>query len=418
MNNLMSRRGLLKLSLGATASLCLPRFLDEELQARELAKGDRAMILLWMNGGPSHLDTFDLKPNHPNGGEFNPIRTSVSDIDICEHLPKLAKQMEHVALLRSMTSKEGSHERGRYLVQSGYLPLPNTVHPALGAVISDELGDSSSAIPDFVSVTVPSLGAGFLGMQHAAFHLPNPEAKPPNASLPPHVNDDRFRRRLGMLKSLEEGFIATRKTQDAKSHFEVYQQGVRLMQAKELAAFDLEQEKDSVRDAYGRTPFGQGCLLARRLVEVGVKCVQVSLNGWDTHLQNFSANRDQMGILDPAYASLLNDLSERGLLDNTLVVCMGEFGRTPKINVLGGRDHWPQTWSASMAGAGIRGGQVVGKTSPDGTDVADRPISVPDLFATCCQALRIDAEKQNHTAAGRPISIVDANGMAVKELFS
>lgn len=391
--------------------------MGDQVFAKEPGGDDRAMVLLWLNGGPSHLDTFDPKPGHPNGGEFRPISTSAGGVQICEHLPQLAKQMHHLSLVRSMTSKEGSHERGRYFVQTGYLPAGATTHPSMGSIISDVLGEEKSAVPNYVSVTLPSVGSGFLGMQHAAFHIPNPEAKPPNATPAAGVDANRFQRRLSMFKALEDGFIASRRGQDAKDHFDVYQQSVRLMQARELAAFDLANEKDAVRDSYGRTPFGQGCLLARRLIEAGVKCVQISLNGWDTHLRNFAKNREQMEILDPAYASLLRELSDRGLLSKTLVACMGEFGRTPKINPLGGRDHWPKTWTASMAGAGVQGGRVVGKTSADGMEVAQRPVSVPDLYATFCRAMRIDADKENYTPAGRPITIVN-KGTAVHELFA
>ena len=217
MQPLISRRGILQISLGATASLCVPHWLAPELQAREAAATGRSMILLWMNGGPSHLDTWDPKPGHPHGGEFATIETDTVGIHISEQLPQLAKQMHHLAISRSMTSKEGSHERGRYLLQSGYLPLAGTQHPALGSIISAELGDNSRALPNFVSVRLPSIGAGLLGLQHAAFHLPNPEAPPPNTALPPHVQGVRFQRRLRMLSSLEGGFIATRRGDDARA---------------------------------------------------------------------------------------------------------------------------------------------------------------------------------------------------------
>lgn len=411
-----SRRGFLRVCLGGPLGVWLTASIGDDAFAAAAEGGHRAMVWLWMNGGPSHIDTLDLKPGHANGGEFRPIDTAAPDVQICEHLPQLAGQMNHVSLVRSMTSKEGSHERGRYFVQTGYLPAGATSHPSFGAIVSQELGDNKAAIPNYVSIALPSVGSGFLGMQHAAFHIPNPEAKPPNATPAAGINQVRFQRRLGMLKALEDGFIATRRGQEATDHFEVYQQSVRLMQARELAAFDLANEKDAVRDAYGRTPFGQGCLLARRLIEAGVKCVQISLNGWDTHLQNFTRNRQQMEILDPAYASLVRELSERGLLSTTLVACLGEFGRTPQINPLGGRDHWPKTWTAAVAGAGIQGGRVVGRTSADGMEVAERPVTVPDLYATFCQAMGIDPEKENFTPAGRPIAIAN-KGTAVAELF-
>jgi hypothetical protein len=411
------RRTFLRVCLGASTGVWLTSFGPNGLHARRDAGDQRALILLWMNGGPSHLDTFDPKPGHANGGLFRAIPTAAPGVQICEHLPQLAKQMKHVALVRSMTSKEGSHERGRYLVQTGYLPAGGTSHPSFGSIVSDELGQDKAAVPYYVSVDLPSVGPGFLGMQHAAFHIPNPEQKPPNTTLAAGVDDNRFVRRLGMLNTLESGFIASRRGQEAADHFGVYQHSVRLMRARELTAFDLSQEKASVRDSYGRTPFGQGCLLARRLVEARVKCVQVSLSGWDTHLRNFPRTKELMGTLDPACASLLRELSERGRLQNTLVVCVGEFGRTPKINRLGGRDHWPKTWTAMLAGGGIQGGRAVGKTSADGTEVADRPVRVSDLYATICQAMRIDADKENFTPAGRPVPIVD-KGAAVDELFA
>jgi len=416
MNTSNSRRRFLSVCLGGAGGVWLSSFAGRDLSAAAPADG-RAMILLWMNGGPSHLDTFDLKPGHAIGGEFRPVSTAATGVQICEHLPQLAKQMKHVALVRSMTSKEGSHERGRYLLQTGYLPAGSVSHPSIGSIISDELGEAGAATPSFVSVALPSTGAGFLGMSHAAFHIPDANFKPPNAAPAAGVNNIRFKRRLGMLKSLEEGFIATRRGQSARDHFEVYQQSVRLMHARELAAFDLSNEKPAVRDAYGRTRFGQGCLLARRLVEAGVKCIQVNLNGWDTHINGFARNRENMQTLDAGYASLLRELNDRGLLQKTLVVCMGEFGRTPKINPLGGRDHWPRTWTASLAGAGIQGGQVIGATTADGTEVAARPVQVPGLFATFCKALQIDPTKENQTPAGRPITIVN-RGTPINELFS
>ena len=410
------RRSFLRVCLSGSAGVWLSTRLSGSLPAAETGS-DRAMILLWLDGGPSHVDTFDPKPGHPHGGEFRAIPTAASGVSICEHLPKLATQMNHVALVRSMTSNEGSHERGRYLLQTGYLPAGGTDHPAFGSIVADELGQPQSAIPNYVSVNLPSVGSGFLGMQHASFHIPNPEVSPPNTSLATGVNENRFARRARMLKSLEDGFIATRRGEEAREHLEVYQQSIRLMTARELAAFDLANEQTAVRDAYGDTPFGQGCLLARRLVEAGVKCVQVSLGGWDTHVQNFAKTRSLMEILDPAYASLIRELGERGLLDSTLVVCMGEFGRTPKINALGGRDHWPKTWTASLAGAGIQGGRVIGKTSADATEVVDRPVTVPELFASFCKSLQLDPSKENHTPAGRPITIVN-QGTAVDELFN
>ncbi|MDP6503838.1 MAG: DUF1501 domain-containing protein, partial [Planctomycetota bacterium] len=302
-----SRREFLKVSLGGSMGVCLTSSLPVDLCAEETS--DKAMILLWMQGGPSQTDTFDPKPGHKNAGDFKAIRTTVNGIQICEHLPQVARQMKHIGLIRSVTSTEGSHERGRYMLHTGYRPLGSAMHPSFGSIVSSEISSKSGSMPNFVSVNLPSIGPGFLGMIHSAFHVPKPEEGIPNATTAAGVNDARFNRRLKMLKSLETSFIRSGRGREAADHLEVYQKGVRLMRSSSLKAFDLSRERDGVRDAYGRNAFGDGCLLARRLVQAGVKCVEVTLNGWDTHLRNFGKNRELMGILDPAMSSLIRELS-------------------------------------------------------------------------------------------------------------
>ena len=410
----MDRRYFLRTCISSSAGVWVTCQLNPLVAAEE--KNERAMILLWMNGGPSQMDTFDLKPGTANGGSTRAIRTSASDIQISQHLPTLARQMHHVSLIRSMTTKEGSHERGRYLMHTGYLPLGATRHPSFGSIVSSELGQKASSLPNFVSVSLPSLGPGFLGMTHAAFHVPDPETGVPNAAPAAGVNDGRFNRRLSILGALEQSFAASRRGGPAADHFEVYQKGVRLMRSETLSAFETQREKEPVQEAYGKNPFGRACLLARRLVEAGVKCVEVSMQGWDTHTGNEKNTQELMASLDPAMGTLIQELADRGLLETTLVAWMGEFGRTPKINVLGGRDHWPKGWTAALAGAGVQGGLVVGKTSADGSEITDRPVTPPELFATFCHALKIDPAKENYTPTGRPIPIVNS-GTPVKELF-
>ena len=413
--SLSDRRSFLRVCLSGSLGVWLTSHIEDPAEAAE-SNDDRAMILLWMNGGASQIDTFDLKPGTNNGGSFRPIATNTPGIEICEHLPNLAKQMQHVSLIRSMVTKEGSHERGRYLMHTGYLPVGTTKHPTFGSIISSEQGASKTSLPNFVSVALPSQDAGFLGMTHAAFHVPNPEFGVPNSTPGVGVEPPRFNRRLNMLGKMEQSFAYKTKNQQAADHLEVYQKSVRLMRSKTLSAFDVSKERAAVQAAYGQNPFGQACLLARRLIEVGVKCVEISLSNWDTHRNNETRNKELMGMLDPAMAALINELSERGRLASTLVTCMSEFGRTPKHNPLGGRDHWPNGWSVALAGAGIQGGKVIGKTNRDGTEVADRPVPVPDLFATYCKALRIDHDKENYTPFGRPVPIVN-NGTPVQELF-
>ena len=409
----LTRRAMLGRSLFGCASLWLGNSLFGQ---ESRGSNDRSIIVLWMNGGPSQIDTFDPKPDHANGGQVKAISTQQPGIQISANMPKLASRMNDVALIRSMTTKEGSHERGRYLLHTGYLPVGATAHPGLGSIVSAELGEESASLPNFVSVSIPSQGPGLLGMPHAAFHVPDPKEKVPNAAPAKGIDDRRFRRRLDMLGTLQNSFIATKRGQEANDHNEVYQKSVRLMRSRELRAFDLSLEKDAVREKYGQSEFGQGCLLARRLVEVGVRCVEVSLDGWDTHLNNQSKSKSLAEMVDAGFSSLIDDLKSRRLLDKTLILWMGEFGRTPKINVLGGRDHWPNGWSVAMAGGGIKGGQVIGSTSRDGLKVMNRPITVPDLFATACHTMKIDHEKENYTSTGRPIPIVN-HGKPIRELI-
>lgn len=407
------RRDFIKLGLGghfgAWLSTSLPSVADS-------AKNDKAMILLWMNGGPSQTDTFDPKPGHANAGSFKAIGTSAgSKVQICEHLPRVAKLMHHIGLVRSLMSNEGSHERGRFLMHTGYRPLGATAYPSFGSTLAAELGDPRAQLPSFVSLRIPSYGPGFLGMTHAPFHVNYPGTVA--NSRPSGISDERFGRRLGMLKSMERDFVASNRGREAREHYDVYARSVRFMRSKRLKVFELDDEREATRDAYGRNPFGDGCLLARRLVESGVKCVEVGLDGWDTHTGNFKRNQELMEVLDPAMSSLIIDLGRRRLLDRTLVVWMGEFGRTPKINFVGGRDHFTRGCSAALVGAGIRGGTVVGRTRDDGIGVEERPVAVPELFATFCKALDLDPGKSRKTAAGRPIPIVDG-GTPIQELFA
>ncbi len=403
----------------------------------------RSCILLWMNGGPSQMDTFDLKPGHENGGPFKAIETSVPGIKIAEHLPKVAALAEHMAIIRSMSTKEGDHGRATYLLRNGYLPQPPVRYPTLGALVAKELGDPAAELPGFVSISPfrafspAAFSPGFLGSQYAPLFVgearpqnqaqDNKDAKPDydltvaDLSAPKSVTTQMVSARLELLGGLNDRFIGSHAGAPAIGYRTAYDRAVLLMRSKAAKAFDLDAESAAVRDAYGRNRFGQGCLLARRLVEQGVPFVEVSFGGdngvgWDTHAENFNGVRDLSNTLDPAWATLMSELKARGLLDSTLIVWMGEFGRTPKINPNKGRDHYPNAWSTVLAGGGIRGGQAIGRTSPDGTTVAERPVSVPDLLATTCRALGIDPMKQNVSNVGRPIRVVDPSAKVVEEI--
>lgn len=426
---------------GASMSRWMPTLAADAVGNRERR---RACILLWMNGGPSQLDTFDLKPDHENGGDLRPIETSVPGIRISEHLPRLAKLADHMAIVNSMSTKEGDHSRGAYLMRTGYPSQGPIQYPTIGSLYSNELAAGERELPDFVSIapervfSADAYSPGFLGPARAplivgesrgraAANGPYGEAlEVANLSLPSNVDVPQHDARLTLANGIDQGFRATRPDASVQSHRTAYEQAVRMMRSTSIEAFDLEQEPAALREQYGRHQFGQGCLLARRLVERGVPFVEVSLNrsdpqngsNWDTHGDNARHVRQLNQILDPAWATLMTDLADRGLLETTTILWMGEFGRTPIINRNAGRDHFPVAWSTVLAGGGIRGGQTIGNTTVDGMEVADRPVSVQDLLATVVAALGIDPMKQNISNVGRPIRIVDPTAQPITEALA
>lgn len=366
----------------------------------------RACILLYMAGGPSHIDTFDPKPG---GGEFRAIPTSLEGLQICEHLPRLAERMKHVALVRSLTSKEGNHDRARHLMHTGYPPQGGADHPAFGSLVAEARG--GRGMPGYVAIGGPGQDAGFLGAMHSPFPVRNP-GKPVRYLAPAKgLEPERFERRLGIWRGVEDRFAAGPGGDYARSRRAVGEQAVALMRSSGASAFDLAAEPERTRAPYGSTEFGQGCLMARRLVEAGVPFVEVTLGGWDTHEDNFRRVRQLCATLDQAMSALLDDLRARGLFDSTLVVWMGDFGRTPRINERGGRDHHPACSSVLLAGGGIRGGQVVGATDDRGAEVRDRPVTVPDLYRTIAWVLDVNADKMRVAPSGRPIKTVDGGSI-------
>jgi len=406
----------------AATALGIPAFrFFSELRANAAAvrKNHRSCIVLWMSGGPSHLDIWDLKPDsEKHGGPFRPIATSAPGVMISEHMPKTARQMHHLNILRSLDSKEGNHERGTYLMHTGYVPNPTVVHPGWGSTCAFELGSQLDDfdLPHCVSINAPGAGAGFLGMSYTPFMIQNPNAPIANLQPPADVDALRMGRRLQMLGQIEDQFIAQRRTQPAADHKAVYAKTIRMMNSQYKSIFDLKSEPAAVREAYGEHSFGSGCLLARRLVEQGVTYVEVSLGGWDTHADNFETLSNRLlPQLDQGMSTLVADLASRGLLDSTMIVWMGEFGRTPRINQNAGRDHWPRCWSVVMGGGGMESGQVIGATDTDGVEVTDRPIGVMDLIATMTKTMGIGLDTQYTTPRGRPMRIVD-DGKPIAEL--
>ena len=373
-------------------------------------------IVLFMNGGASQIDTFDPKPSTKNGGPFAAIPTSVEGVQVSEHLPHVAEQAHHLSIIRSMISREGNHGRARYLLHTGYAPGGAVRHPTLGSLTSYYLEDSQSDLPSCVNINAPTYSGGFLGSTHDPFVVNNPMRPVEDLSYPAQMDTHRFHERLKMLRTIEKDFIAKRTGRSTEAHEAIYKKADQLINSPKVDAFQLNNEPIAIREAYGMNKFGQGCLMARRLVEAGVKFVEVSLDGWDTHQNNFERTKGLLSMVDPAFAMLLKDLFERDLLDKTIVLWLGEFGRTPKINNNDGRDHHTKGWSAVVAGGGTRGGQVIGGTSEDGTKVVSGALGVPDLFASLCFALGIDANEENYSRSGRPIRVVN-DGSVIEELF-
>lgn len=417
-DGVFSRRAFLRNVSAAASGVSALTWMDAiRVRADDLRKDGMACILLFMQGGPSQFETFDPKPGVDTGGPTKAIDTAVPGIQIAENWPNVAKQMKDLAIIRSMTSKEGNHPRAQFMMHTGYAPSGSVKYPSFGAVAAAELGKREFDLPHFVSIGGrDSAGSGFLGMSYAPFVVFDANRMPTNVELPRGTNEERLDRRLGLLNKLEQDFADSGGQTRVRDHQALYQSAGQLVKSPRLKAFDLSQEKDSVRDRYGRNPFGQGCLLARRLVQTGVTFVEVQFGNWDTHDNNFERVKALAGTADPAVATLIQDLKEQGMLERTLVIWMGEFGRTPNVNGRTGRDHYPRAFNALLAGGGVKGGQVIGRTEREGRAVAERPVEVNDLFCTFCRALKIDSKKENMSGVGRPIKIVDG-GKPVTELF-
>lgn len=424
----LSRRDAMRLATAGVAagSLCgwLPVLARADAQKSKdtAAKkpAAKACIVLWMDGGPSHLDTFDPKPEAKGAGEFKPIETSAPGIRITEILPKLAKQMHRVTLLRGMSTQEGAHPRAKYLLHTGYREGQGGVaYPSLGSIVSSELGSAEFPLPSYVSVGGRTYGSAYLGAMHQPLVVTDPAKGVEN--LRAGVGAGSFDKRTDLLADMESAFRREYPVGPGKDHQVTYERAITMMKCKEAKAFDLTQESEAVRKKYGEGRFAQGCLLARRLVETGVKFVEVSLGGWDTHENNFARVKTLSETIDQPAAALLEDLAERGMLKDTLVVWMGDFGRTPKINARSekpGRDHFPRAWTSWMAGGGVPGGRVVGRTDKEGGTVEDRPVSVQDFMATVCKLMAINPDKQNQSGNGRPIRLVDKGYKVITEVLS
>jgi len=432
MNGGMNRRHFLKHAAGYSA-LAVPslQFLQGLRAAQEkLKKANKSLIIFWMGGGPSHMDLWDLKPGAATGGDFKPIKTKAAGVEISEVLPTVAAQMDKLTIVRSLVTNEGSHERGTVLMNTGRQPSPVVQYPAMGSVVSSQLTPKDLPLPGFIGIggTAQRIGPGFLGMTYAPFTVQNAGQPPANIKAPqglgsgPQEIEERVRRRQRLFYNVEEEFsrnvlphVGTAKEREAagsaaQAHQTIYKKAFDLVVSPLKTLFEVRNEPAKVKEAYGgeRNAFGMGALLARRLVEKGVTAVEIDLGGWDNHQNIFPTIRTGLGPrLDKGMGTLVKELSERGLWQNTVVLWMGEFGRTPRINQNAGRDHWARCWSVVIGGGAIKGGQVYGSTSEDGTDIKDDKAEIGELFATIYKGLGIDPSTQVRDNLGRPLQIAE-----------
>ena len=411
------------INAGVVTGSCgwLPLLAKAQSQSNEL----RHCVILWMSGGPSQIDTFDMKPGHANGGSLREAATQVPGLRFSEHFSNLAKQANTMAVLRGLSTREGDHERGTVLMRTGHVPGGPVHYPSIGSSLSKSLGSDDTELPAYVTIAPGpfarnSISPGFLGPKHAATSV---AAAPPGdddfaqlrvdfLNQPAAVNDGRQAARLQLWRAMQKKFLATNGSANVIAHDTTYESAIRMLNSAAKQAFDLSAEPAKVREAYGSGSFGQGCLMARRLIEQGVSLVEVTLGsglGWDTHADNFATVRRLSEELDVAWATLMNELRDRGLLDRTTILWAGEFGRTPRINANGGRDHHPQAFSCVLSGGGIAGGQAYGATTSDGTEVKEGKLNQQDLLATLCEALGVDPLTENIAEGGRPVAIAEGN---------
>lgn len=413
--------------LGTAAAACSAApmtsldLLQHSVLADELKRQQKRVILLWLAGGASQLETFDPKPGRPTGGPFRDIATCIPGVRISELMPKMAARLNYTAIVRSLDTNNGDHGGGARLMHLGRRDEPSVKYPDLGAMLARELGRVDSQVPDYVSFYTATEGrgsavsqSGFLGSRYNAMFLTEKNV-PPNLRRLDMIEELDHVERADLRALLAKNFAHGRTSPSLASHNESYARVRGLMASEKL--FDISQEPEAMRAKYGPTLFGEQCLIARRLVEAGVPFVKVSRAWWDSHGQNFETHLELVTELDNVMAALLDDLSDRGLLENTLVVTLSEFGRTPQINSSLGRDHFASAWSSTLSGCGVKGGAVWGASDEDGHKVKDGKVGAAELFATIFRAVGIDPEK-NYYVGSRPLPLVDAGHHAISELLS
>ncbi len=420
-----NRRCLMQLTAGAAFGAAARSTIVTAQAAETTPRSAKRCVLLWMDGGQSQTDSFDPKPEAGSQvrGQFAAIDTKLPGVHFAERFSKLAARADQLAIVRGMSTEEADHGRARIFMHTGFRPGQGGLnYPTLGALVSAELGQEDSMLPNFVATGVP-LGkydfvtdTGYRGPRHAA--LVHYDPSQPLAHVIPSVDSQTFARRQAVLAEINAEYAREHARLIAQGHRAVQERASKLMTAEAASAFDLARESTEQRDRYGKHGFGQGCLLARRLIEAGVPFVEVYQGNWDIHEAKVVAEvRELMPVVDHAVVTLLDDLRERGLLESTLVIVMGEFGRTPQVNRVGGRDHFSKAWTTLLAGGGLRTGQVIGKTDDKGAEVLDGKVSARDFMATICRTMGIDHSRQVMTPIGRKVGIVDQGGTPIAALF-
>jgi len=431
MFGITDRRHFFKHVAGASAVAVPALSLMSQIRAAsgEMKKKQKSLIILWMGGGPTTIDLWDMKPGSANGGEHKPKPTAASGVEITEHLPTVAKQFKHLSIIRSLTTSEGDHNRGTFLMNTGRAPNPLSEFPHIGSVLNYQYSLDAEAmkamdLPLFISVGGGRVGPGFLGMKYASFQVQNPGAPPENVEPPKDVKS--MDRRAALFETLEGtnpakpglGLKTNVAADSVQAHKDVYKKALDLVVSSRKEVFSIDATKDKASiDRYGNNNFGKGCLLAKKLVEAGVGCVEVNLGGWDMHNGIFNALATRtLPTLDKGMGALVEDLAQSGKLKDTVIVWMGEFGRTPRINQNAGRDHFPRAWSVVVGGGNIKGGIAYGSTNADGTEVKDTPAKIGDLYATLYAGLGLAPDTQIRDNLGRPTAIAGDKATAIKAL--
>ncbi len=417
----LDRRGFLGAATGAAlaSSMTTLDVLKSPVLAKELKRQQKHVILLWLAGGASQLETWDPKPGRPTGGPYRSIATAVPSLQISELMPKMAQRIRHTAIVRSLNTRTADHGGGASLMERGRRDEPNVAYPDLGAMLANELGRADSQVPDYVSMYTSTEGrrqgtSGFLGARYAPMFL-SQSMTPDNIQRLESISELDHKQRADLRRLLGERFARGRNSSVVDSHNGAYSRVRGLMASEKL--FDINEEPQKMRDHYGPTQFGEQTLIARRLIEAGVPFVKVARAWWDSHGQNFETHLELVTELDHVMSALIDDLDARGLLEHTLIITLAEFGRTPNINPSLGRDHFARAWSASLSGCGVKGGSVYGATDDDGQTVKDGEIGAGELFATIFEALGISHEKEYYLGS-RPIPLTNPGTKPVKEVLA